>query len=120
MASIDPASLLLLAPGADTAGDDLYRQILPEAVDLVHAFVKDGGDANAAVGQGSPVDIVVLVPAEKAVHAIFGRDGAPRNSAGGDGGEAGEQAPDVAGGLFLAPQFSGVDVDFIQAMPGPF
>lgn len=47
-------------------------EILPEAFDLVHAFVQNGDDTDVAVAKPLPIDRVFLVADEIALHAEGG------------------------------------------------
>jgi len=94
------------------------RIVLPEPIRLVHPFVQDRHDANAAVAEQFPVDEVLLIPADVSVDAELGRDRAPGEAVVGDGLEALEQAADVAFGLGLAKRIACVGVDLVQAAGG--
>lgn len=57
-----------------TFSRSLASEILSEPADLVHALMQDCHNADVAIGQSAPVDEVVLVAEEEAVHAELGRD----------------------------------------------
>ncbi len=68
----------------------------------MHPFVEDRDDADGAVVEAFPIDVVLFVTAEIAVDAELGGNRAPGDVAGGDGFEFGEKAADVGAGLGLA------------------
>jgi len=95
-------------------------EVIPEAVDLVHAFVQDRNNPDVAIRERAPIDKMVFVPKEEPLNAKLGRDGFRHDAVGRDLVEGGEQARDVFLGLIISPSVACVAVDVVEAMGGRF
>ena len=95
-------------------------RIVPETLDLVHAFMQDRHDPDRPVGQQPPVDVVTCASHVETVDAERGGDGAPGQPTRRDILETGEEATDVGLRLGLAPGIAAVGVDIVETTPGRF
>jgi hypothetical protein len=82
-------------------------EVVSETVNLVHPLMQDGHDADVAICKQLPIDKMLLIAADIAIHAELRRDRTPGKAVFRYGGETREQAAYIAFGL-RAPQVSRV------------
>ncbi|RIA46726.1 hypothetical protein DFR49_1279 [Hephaestia caeni] len=92
--------------------------ILAKASQLVHALMQDRDDADRAIRQLSPIDIMSLVTAIKAIDPEFGRDRARDDVVACDPLETAEQPVDIGVGLILSPGISGINEYLVEPLAG--
>lgn len=95
-------------------------EVIPKAVDLMHAFMQDGHDPDVDIREMTPIDEMALIAKEEPFDAELGRDGFGYDAVGCDLIEGCEQAGDVFLGLLVTPPVAGVAVNVIKAMGRPF
>jgi hypothetical protein len=103
-----------LAPCSSSCS--IETEVVPEAVDLMHALVQDGYNPDVAIRKMTPVDKMALVAKEEPFDAKLSRNGFRHDTMIGNLVKICEQARDVFLGLTVAPRVAGIAVDVIKTM----
>lgn len=85
---------------------------------LVHALVEHGDDADSAIGQDPPIDIVMRMACVEALDAELCRQRAPDDFPRGDAPEAGKKVSDIGLGLVLAPGVARIGEYLVEPLSG--
>ncbi len=98
----------------------LAWHVISETVKLMHAFVQNRHNADRAIRQYAPINIMMLVAAVETLDAkIFG-DSPPSNLARSNFLEPCEEPANVALGLGVSPRRSCINIDVVDPPTGSF